>query len=165
VGLGCVGVTAGVLTPGCFYAAVGLPAVVAKSGFFICNSSAEPSPYHIFGAAGTLGAGESPQFSPGLPGDAIPTDGWFPFSDVFNGVYLLGPAEGTAGGEWEVSLGDDAGGHGVLPDNGALVYGGGPSGGEVALGGDVSVGSGGYMIGNPDPNDDQGGVPTDIGGD
>lgn len=45
------------------------------------------------------------------------------------------------------------------PDNGAVTNG--VSG--VSLGGDVSVGSNGYVIGSPDPNDDPGEVPADPG--
>jgi hypothetical protein len=166
---GCVGVSGGLLTPGCVFAFAGWTGALLGAGGAICGlSPAKPSPYHIFGdnggkdpGPGNFGAGESPQFSPAVPADVIPTEGWFPFTDSVNGNHLLG----TVDGEPEASLGNDSGGHGVLPDNGAILYGGGSSGGEVALGGEVSVGSNGYVIGDPDPNDDQGDVPADPGGD
>jgi hypothetical protein len=88
------------------------------------------------------------------------SDGWFP-ADIFSGNRLVGPSSGSAVGDGEASLGNDSGGNGVAPDNGAIANGGA----VVSLGGDISVGSGGYVIGNPDPNDDQGDGLGDVGGD
>ena len=99
-------------------------------------------------APGRFWRPEEPQFSPATPGpvDAIPADGWFSV-DPFNGNDLLAPTAGK-----EVSLGNDSGGSGVPPDSGAASNGTG----GVSLGGDVSVGPGGYIISPPDPNDDPG---------
>jgi hypothetical protein len=60
----------------------------------------------------------------------------------------------------QASLGSDSVGDGVPPDSGAITNGVG----GVSLGGDISVGPGGYIIGTPDPNDDQGEPVPDVGG-
>jgi len=138
--------------PACPFLGGAVGAWTGASGAAFCSPSMPDDPPAPKPAPGSFWRPEEPQFSPAVSGpvDAL-QDGWFP-ADIFSGSRLLGPSSGSAVGDGEVSLGNDSGAHGVAPDNGAVTNG--ISG--VSLGGDVSVGSGGYVIGEPDPNDDPG---------
>jgi hypothetical protein len=116
-GAGCVGVSAGLLTPACVVSVVGSTTLVAGLGHKICNSDEggppepQPEPY-INGSYP-----DAPRFSPQHPGevDAFPAR-WAP-SDIFSGARILGIWEGDSN-EGEVAGSNDGDGDDDSSDEG-----------------------------------------------